>query len=358
MIFKNLLDYGIDDYFINESKKYENMKVGRVISQYNELYRVVTEHGEMLAEVSGKFRYNTEKVFEYPAVGDFVMLDYDENNMAGNGIIHKVLTRKSVFKRKGVGDKNQTQIVSTNIDIVFICTSLNKNYNLNRIERYVAIAWDSNIKPVIILTKSDLCENVSEILFEVSNSILGVDIIVTSSYDKSSYDQIFNYLKPGVTGCFVGSSGVGKSTIINYLIGENYFLTNDISNYDKGKHTTTRRELILLSKGGIVIDTPGMREIGLDLVDVDKSFFDIEELALKCKFKDCIHTSEPGCFVQEQIKLGNLDKRRLESYEKLKKESLYDGLSFREIENKKLEVMFKEFGGIKNARKYLKSKKK
>lgn len=358
MEFKKLIDYGMNDYFINQLHDYKNFKVGRVISQYNELYKVITEHGEMLAEVSGKFRYSIEKISEYPAVGDFIILDYDEENISGNAIIHKVLSRKSVFKRRDILKKDDIQIISTNVDIVFICTSLNKNYNLNRIERYVAIAWDSNIRPIIVLTKSDLCENLEEVLIEISNNIIGVDVIVTSKYDKKSYEKIFDYLKYGITASFVGSSGVGKSTIINNLIGEEYLSTNDISNFDKGKHTTTRREVILLKRGGIVIDTPGMREIGLDLVDVDKSFQDIDDLSINCKFNDCTHTNEPCCFVIEQIKLGKLDKRRLESYEKLKKESLYDGLTSREIENKKSEMMFKEIGGMKNVKKYMKSKKK
>lgn len=358
MEFKKLMDYGMDDYFINQLVGYENFKVGRIISQYNELYKVITEHGEILAEVSGKFRYLTEKNSEYPAVGDFVIIDYDEENISGNGVVHKVLSRKNVFKRKNILKKEDIQIISTNIDIVFICTSLNKNYNLNRIERYVAIAWDSNIRPIIILTKSDLCENLTEILFEISNNIIGVDVIVTSKYDKNSYEKIFDYLKYGVTASFVGSSGVGKSTIINNLIGGEYLPTNDISNFDKGKHTTTRREVILLKRGGVVIDTPGMREIGLDLVDVDKSFQDIDDLSVNCRFSDCTHTNEPGCFVREQIRLGKLDKRRLESYEKLKKESSYDGLTSREIENKKSEMMFKDIGGMKNFKKYIKNKKK
>lgn len=358
MKFRKLIDYGMDNHFLSQLNGYEDLKVGRIISQYNELYKLVTEHGEMLAEVSGKFRYSVQKNSEYPAVGDFVIVDYNEENISVNAIIHKVLSRKSVFKRRGILNKEEIQIISTNIDIVFICTSLNKNYNLNRIERYVAIALDSNIRPIIILTKSDLCENLGDILTEISNNIIGVDVIVTSKYDKKSYEKIFDYLKYGVTASFVGSSGVGKSTIINGLIGKEYLSTNDISNFDKGKHTTTRREVILLKRGGVVIDTPGMREIGLDLVDVDKSFQDIDDLSINCKFNDCTHTNEPGCFVIEQIKLGNLDKRRLESYEKLKKESLYDGLTSREIENKKSEMMFKEIGGMKNVKKYMKSKKK
>lgn len=354
MKFQKLKEYGINDYFIKQIEN-ENLKVGRVISQYNEIYKIITEHGEMLSEVSGKFRYNVKNISDYPAVGDFVIVEYDEENLLGSCIIQKVLNRKSVFKRKGVEDSHRFQIVGTNIDLVFICTSLNQNYSLNRIERYVALALDGGITPIIVLTKSDLCENVDDVLFEISNNIIGVDVIVTSNKNKSSYDQVFKYLKSGMTSCFVGSSGVGKSTFVNYLIGENKFATNSLSNDDKGKHTTTRRELILLKNGGIVIDTPGMREVGVEFSDIEKSFSDIEEMAMKCKFKDCTHRNEPKCFVREQIENGNLDIRRFESYEKLKKESLYDELSSREIENKKCEMMFKDFGGMKNARKYIKN---
>lgn len=348
---------GLSERFMTESTLYKGLYIGRVVSQYKNLYKIVTESGELTAEVSGKFRFNTKTVSKYPAVGDFVMMDR-VNDESGNAIIHHVLTRKSAFIRKAAGTANDEQIVASNVDTVFICMSLNNDFNLRRIERYLGIAWDSGASPVIVLTKSDLCDNISEKLAELDMVACGVDVIVTSSISEDGYLSVRDYIHSGKTVAFIGSSGVGKSTLINRLIGESVIATKETRNDDKGRHTTTRREMFILSNGGVVIDTPGMREIGLESADLSKTFADITALSTRCKFKDCTHSNEPNCGVQEAINQGLLSKDRLESYLKLKKETKYEGLNFKQIENAKIAEMFKGLGGMKNARKFIKSKNK
>lgn len=353
----NMKNYGLTERFINESSLYENLTIGRIISQYKDLYKVITEKGEYRAQISGKFRFNASRLLDYPAVGDFVMLEIIEN-VQGNAIIYNILTRKSAFNRKAAGTANETQVVASNIDTIFICMSLNNDFNLRRLERYIGIGWDSGATPVIVLTKSDLCADLEQKLLEVDSVALGIDVIVTSSMSEDGYSSVKKYLKKGTTIAFMGSSGVGKTTLINRLLGENVYETKEIRNDDKGKHTTTRRELIALPNGCVVIDTPGMRELGVESADLSKTFVDIDELSLSCKFSDCTHTNEPKCAVREAVKNGFLSEERLNSYFKLKKEAKYDGLSSRQVENSKIDEMFKKFGGKKNARKYIKEKNK
>ena len=349
----NLEKYGASERFIIEATLYPEYYLGRIISQSKDMYSVATETGIHLAEVSGKFRFNTNGIADFPVVGDFVMLDRNEST-EGNLIIHNILTRKSAFERKAVGLNGQTQIVAANIDIVFICMSLNKDYNLSRIERYLSIAWESRATPIIVLTKSDLCSDLAQALCEISSIAIGTDIIITSSYDEQSYMKLLPYLKKGITASFIGSSGVGKSTLINCLAGENLLSTSEIGNDDKGRHTTTRRELLVLPQGCIVIDTPGMREIGIESANLAKSFADIDLLASRCRFSDCTHKNEPGCAVRQAIEAGTLDMRRFANYQKLQKEASYDGLNSKQIETEKLNTMFKDVGGMKKAKNYCK----
>jgi len=351
---KLLKSYGLTDRYINESSIYEGLRLARVIAQYKGLYKIITDNGEQKAQISGKLRHETTELSKFPAVGDFVMVSYEKTE--DTAVIHHILTRKSVFLRTAVGIKDQAQVVASNVDSIFICMSLNSNYNLNRLERYLSIAWDSGATPVIVLTKSDLCENLTQVIQEVEQVSFYSDIITTSMFENN-IDKFKPYLKEGITAAFIGSSGVGKSTLINQMLEKSILETKETGKDDKGRHTTTGREMFPTILGGVVIDTPGMRELGVQSADLSKSFADIERLAQHCKFNDCSHTNEPGCAIQNALSEGRIDQRRLNSYIKLKNEASYEGLNSKQIESQKLERMFKEVGGMKNARKFAKKRK-
>lgn len=351
----NMQTTGLTERLIQESLKYKNLKIGRISSQYKDLYKVITENGEFTAEVSGKFRYEARQLSDYPAVGDFVMLDRADDS-EGHIIIHHVLSRSTAFERKAAGTSHDVQVVATNMDTVFICMALNNDYNLRRLERYLSIAWDSGATPVVVLTKSDLCEDVQARFDEVSAVAIGVEVLVTTGLSEDGFLRIKEYMESGKTFAFIGSSGVGKSTLINRLIGTNVMMTNGLRNDDKGRHTTTRRELLMLPEGGVIIDTPGMRELGIESADLSRSFSDIDSLALSCKFADCSHQKEPQCAVQQAIMEGQLSAQRLESYIKLMKEAKYAGLNSRQIEAEKILTIFGGAKGIKSVKNYAKSK--
>jgi ribosome biogenesis GTPase len=263
-LYANLKEYGFAEPFIQEFASYDGLFPARVTRQHRELYRVVSENGELGAVISGKLRLNSDGQAGFPAVGDFVMIDRTDSD-GGNAVIHCILTRKSVFVRKAAGTANEAQVVAANIDTIFICMSLNADFNMRRLERYLAVAWDSGAKPVIVLTKSDLCFDTTAKLNEVNVMAMGAGVIVCSSENGDGIDEIRSLTKSGETIAFIGSSGVGKSTLINRLIGEDILVTKDIrADDDKGRHTTTSRQLILLPDGGIVIDTPGMRELAYE----------------------------------------------------------------------------------------------
>lgn len=321
---KNLLELGLNEGYIKEASIYnDDFYLGRVSVQYKDIYKVFTEEEEVLARVSGKLSYSSNNTLDYPVVGDWVLLDRTDNKN-GDAIIHKVLSRKSYFSRKIAGSRYDRQIVAANIDYIFICTALNNDFNINRLERYIAVAWDSMAIPVIVLTKSDLCEDIDERLKEVKEVAIGIEILVTSSFNENGYEKVKEYIKSGITIAFIGSSGVGKSTLINKILNKDILKTNSVDENDKGRHTTTHRELFVLEEGGVIIDTPGMRELGLMSADVDKSFSNIEELESQCKFSDCTHKNEPKCAVREAIEKGELDLDRLERYRKLKREEEYN----------------------------------
>lgn len=351
-----LEQYGLTERFSQEATLYDGLFLARVSEQHREIYKVISTQGELSAQVSGKFAHAANDPAAFPAVGDWVMIDRT-NGAESNAIIHHVLRRKSVLARQVAGTQHTGQIIAANIDTIFICMSLNADFNLRRMERYLALAWDSMATPVIILTKADLCEDLPGALRDISTVSLGVDVLPCSCESGEGLHAMEAYLGTGKTVAFVGSSGVGKSTLINFLMEQTVLATGTIREDDaKGRHTTTHRQLLLLPRGGVVIDTPGMRELQLYTGNLSKTFEDIAEIAAECKFSDCSHTTEPGCAVREALRNGTLCEKRFESYQKLQRETSYAGLSARQLENEKLNRMFGGKNEMKQFLKHVKNK--
>ena len=353
----DLKRYGLTDWFEGEAAFYPGLFPARVTEQHHSLYRIVTGQGELQAGVTGKLLHAADGTEDFPAVGDWVMVDRLEGG-AGDALIHHILGRKSAFVRKAAGGSGGVQIVAANIDVVFICMSLNADFNLRRLERYLAIAWDSRAIPVIVLTKADLCRDLPERLSEISSVGAGTDVIACSSMEENGYESVKAYIAGGRTIAFIGSSGVGKSTLINRLMGEDILATREIRESDaRGRHATTHRQLLLLPGGGIVIDTPGMRELQVYKGNLARAFEDIEDLASRCRYADCSHTVEPGCAVRAAIDRGELAGKRFENYVKLQRETSYEGLNSRQLEEEKINRMFGGKGEMKRLMRAAKDRK-
>lgn len=320
----NLKEWGLDDFVLKQISQSENFFLGRIVTEGNKIYKIITKEGLITGEVPGKTMFDATGTDDFPAVGDWVLLDRLDDQ-SGNAIILKVLQRKSKLSRKVAGKRFDEQIIATNIDTIFITMSVNNDFNIRRLERYLTIVWDSMAVPVILLTKIDLCQNIDDKMLEIEEVSPGVDIITTSAVTGEGVNQITKYLGPGKTVAFVGSSGVGKSSIINYLKGEKIMAVKELRNDDKGRHTTTHRQLVPMASGGVIIDTPGMREIQIMDVEssLEKTFTDVEALAKNCRFNNCQHQSEPGCAINEALEDGTLDRSRWENYIKMKKEIDY-----------------------------------
>lgn len=318
----------------------------RVVSQEKGVYRISDGANVRIASVSGKYRYGAVTVSDYPAVGDYVVAEWPEGD--GQAMIHSLFPRKSCFLRRTAGTEKQEQVVAANIDTVLICMSLNQNFNVRRVERYLSVAYESGAEPVVVLTKADLCPDVDGRISEVRSVAPGVDILAISSL-SGDYGAVTRYIRPGETVAFLGSSGVGKSTLINKLTGSDSLATGAIGNDDKGRHTTTHRELIQLPNGAFVIDTPGMRELGMwdSGEGIDAAFRDVEALARACRFSNCTHTSEPGCAVQRALADGTLDAARWESFRKLKSENASAATKSKYLEAKR--EKFKSIAKINKA---------
>lgn len=339
-----------EEYFNIEEDN--NLTVGRISAEYRSYYDVITDIGEIKGEISGKLRYTAESKCDFPVVGDWVVINILDDDLA---IINDVLPRKSLFKRKAPGNKFEEQILASNIDYIFLVTSLNQNYNLRRIERYVTISWESGAIPVVILSKSDLCDDIDSKIIEVESIAPGVDIHAISGITGEGVDNLRKYISEGDTICLLGSSGVGKSTLVNRLIGTEVMNTGIIRLEDgRGKHTTTHRQMISVPEGGLIIDTPGIREIALwdGSEGIEETFKDVENLSLQCKFSDCKHKTEPGCAVLKAISEGILSSDRLESYKKLQREIQY----MERKQNKKLQIEEKKKN--KSVKKYIRDIKK
>lgn len=350
----NLHLWGATERQLTESSSQSHLHLARVITQERGQYTVVTAAGERTAVLSGKFLYTTEDISALPAVGDWILLAGEEDM----GVVQKVLPRTSLIARKAVGMPPRPQVIAANVDIVFICMAMNANFNLSRLERYLAVVWESDAKPVVVLTKADLAPDLDHQIAQTQVVAMGVDIVTTSATEHTGFERLRTYLGNSVTIAFIGSSGVGKSTLVNTLVGSEVLKTSHLRNDDQGRHTTTHREAILLPGGGVLIDTPGMRELGIESADIDRTFADIEELADQCRFSDCTHHTEPGCAVRVAVDIGELDRRRLESYRKLSNEADYAGRSSRQIEEQKLNRIFGGKARLKATRKQFKSREK
>lgn len=294
----------------------------RVAVAYGATFRVLTGDGDQLADVAGRMRHEARGRRDLPAVGDWVALRRSDVP-GGRATIQAILPRTSLFSRKAAGDETTEQVLAANVDTAFLVTGLDHDFNLRRLERYLAMTWESGAAPVILLNKADLTSTLDEQVAEVQRVALGVPVHAISARENRGLDALAPYLEPGRTVVVLGSSGVGKSTIINRLLGEERLKTREVRASDqRGRHTTTHRELVVLPGGALLIDTPGMRELQLWSADagMDEAFDDIATIARECHFADCRHESEPRCAVKAAVEAGRLPAERLESYRKLQAE--------------------------------------
>ena len=296
---------------------------GRVVEQQREGYRVVAQGGEIAAEVTGRFRHVARDQSEFPAVGDWVAVEVVEAE--GKGLIHEIVPRRTKLSRKTAGERSEEQVLVANVDFVFIVTSLNSDFNPRRVERYLGMVWESGAQPILVLNKADLCAEPERMTHEVARIAPGVNVHAVSGRTGDGLEELMPYASGGHTVVLMGSSGVGKSTIINTLHHENIQVTREIRMGDeRGRHATTYRRLFLMPRGGVLIDTPGLRELHLwDSGGLEDTFEEIARLATACRFRDCRHLAEPGCAVQAEIAAGCFDADRLANFHKMEREQEY-----------------------------------
>jgi ribosome biogenesis GTPase len=294
-------------------------QAGRIVAEHRGAYRVATSAGEVSAQLAGRLRYDANGRPDLPVVGDWVVLD-------GPAIV-AILDRRTVFARRDPDPRIGEQLLAANVDVAFLMTSVNRDFNLRRLERYLAMTWSSGASPVIVLTKTDLADDLDSRLAAVASVAGGVPVVAVSAVNGVGLDDVRRFLAPGRTAVFLGSSGVGKSTLLNALAGREVAATAEVRLDDaRGRHTTTTRQLLRLPAGWLVIDTPGLREVGLTADDagaadgLERTFADVEALAADCRFSDCRHEGEPGCAVSAALADGRLDRARLESHRKLERE--------------------------------------
>lgn len=339
----NLSDIGFSSFFTNKLESTNNdFSIARVTAVNKESFDLFDGEKEYFARLTGNMMYASESPEDFPTVGDFVLFQkFDEDSVV---IIHNVIERQNLLKRKSSGKKVDYQLIGANIDYAIIIQALDNDFNINRLERYLTMVQEFNVEPILLFSKSDLvsAEELKVIIESVKSRIHESKIISFSNLEENSLDKIKQYLLPKKTYCLIGSSGVGKTTLINNLIGKNEFATKEVREGDsKGKHTTTNRHLIFLNNGAMIVDTPGMRELAnISAADgIDQTFDEITVLSQECRYSDCTHTVEKGCAILEAIENGELDISRYDNYIKLKKESDHYERSY--LENKKRD---KEFG--------------
>jgi ribosome biogenesis GTPase len=319
---------GFDPWFTTRVREMEGCVPARVCAVDRGSYRVRNESGEAEAELCGRLSYLTDRTADLPCVGDWVSAQYYDNGRAA--FIHEVLPRRTFLRRRAAGEDAREQMIAANVDTAFIIQACHFDFNPNRLERYLVMAADGRVEPVVLLTKTDLLgpgelERMRALVADVTRA----RVMEISSVTGAGYDELRAALQPGKTHCLLGSSGVGKTTIVNRLLGLEAFATRSVSGSGEGVHTTTRRRLILLDSGAMLIDTPGMRELGVLGCggNVDAGFGELAELAAACRFTDCTHRHEPGCAVRAAMERGELPSERLANYMKLKKESDHAAMS-------------------------------
>lgn len=320
----NIYDLGytkdFEDYRIKNSLS--DFEVGRIITEHKERYVVLTCNGEFEAEIIGNMRFTAKNREDFPAVGDWVAISVFDTESA---IIHKILPRLSTIKRQAVGHYGEVQIIATNIDYAFLMQAIDRDFSINRFERFLTICFAAKVQPIIILTKIDLIDKkrIAELTESIKQRIKDIPVYAISNETHYGYYALTKTMSKGKTYCMLGSSGVGKSTLLNNLSGENVMKTGEISeSSNKGRHVSSHRELIVLENGGILIDNPGMREVGItdSSYGLETTFDVIYSLAEECKFKDCNHTNDMGCAVLKAVKNGVIEKSTYENYLKLEKE--------------------------------------
>ena len=295
-----------------EQLQEDNLNAARVAAQHRGEYVVWTSDGELRARAAGRLFYAHEVGAPIPAVGDWVGLR--------DTTITAILARRSAFIRKRAGNSSDEQVLAANVDTAFLLAGLDDDFSLRRLERYITTAWDSGAEPVVVLTKADLCDDVGDALLQVESVAIGVPVYPISNVTGVGVEDLEAHLRPGRTIVLLGSSGVGKSTLLNRLAGTDLMPTAAVAADGTGRHTTTHRELVQLPGGALAIDTPGLRELQFWEGDVGAAFEDIEALALECRFRDCAHAREPGCAVQAAVDDGTLELERLRSWHKLQRE--------------------------------------
>jgi ribosome biogenesis GTPase len=352
-----LIALGFDQWF--EDKRSEAMRpdctVARVTAVHKDSCLVRNEKSEVLAELAGNFVHSAESSSDFPSVGDWALVQY--HNADTFAIIHGLLPRKSFLRRKTPGKKIDYQMIAVNIDFALIVQACDFDFNLRRLERYLVMVNEGHIEPILLLTKSDLVspEKLEQRISEVRQANITCKVLPLSNVTGYGVDHVRQFLEPGKTYCLVGSSGVGKTTLLNHIIGRDLFETNTVRASDgKGKHTTAQRQLIVLDQGAMLIDTPGMRELGNIGVSsgLEESFADIWSLSKTCRFTNCTHTQEVGCALLNAIENGTLQADRYQSYLKLMKESEYNELSY--VEKRRKDKKFGQF--IKTTMKHHKKK--